>query len=164
MFRSIPIALATVILLATVRPGDAGVSQGNRVRITRLGGTRVVGYLESSDAARVTLKTKDEIDPIAIPMDEVKAAEVSLGTRGYAKRGAVIGGVTGFVLGLIAGAIVAADDIYSDDTDAYAVFAAVTMASIGAGALIGNAIHGDVWKPIGKSDLKEMSKSPAVSP
>ena len=106
MSRLLGIMAAVLVGSAAVSTVHAEVSQGDRVRITRVGGVRLIGYLEASDAAEVKLRTDEQTNLMTIPMKEVTMAEVSLGMRGHATQGAVIGGVVGLLLGYVAAVVV----------------------------------------------------------
>jgi hypothetical protein len=162
MSMRLRIGVAALIGVAMVSAVHAEVSRGDRVRITRLGETRVIGYLESSDAAAVTLRTDGGTNPITIPMKEVTAAELSLGMRSHELRGAVIGGVTGFLIGAFVGAYISAGSWSwskrSDDNGAYAAWAGITLAGVGAGVLIAHAVRGEKWRPLWKSELESVGE------
>jgi hypothetical protein len=166
MSKLIWIVATALIGVATVDTLHAEVSQGDRVRITRIGGIRVVGYLESSDAAELKLRTDAETHPITIPTREVTMAEVSLGTHGHAKQGAIIGGVVGFLFGTLA---VTAEwwedlDLFRVPETDYGLWVGCTLGGVLVGAAIGHAIRWERWRQMWKHEFEASGARPAGSP
>ena len=91
--------------------------------------------------------------PFSTPLSNVARLEVSAGTKGHARTGALIGGGIGAALGLVAVIAVATDDVpgeWFEPTTGETAVGAVLLTATGAGlgALIGALNRSEDWQDV----------------
>lgn len=129
-----------------------------RVRLRLADGSRLTGELLRVDEGRVVVRI-DAAPPEperAIPLAEVKTAQVSRGRHRRVGRGALIGGSIGVVLGAVAGATCDGEGC----GDAYwPIVGGSAFGALGAllGAGIGAFVKTDGWEEIPASSLRPAS-------
>ncbi len=112
------------------------VAVGTRVRLSAAGITTapVIGTIRALDAKTVTIDVPGQAEPLAVPVERIRALEVSLG-----RRSRVTGALVGALLGAAVGALIGkashsngAYDFQSADEAAGALGGLLIGAGVGA--------------------------------
>lgn len=137
------------------------VAPGSQVLIIApsISAHRLLGTIVTVDADTLTLRIKNQVAPLAVPVAAVEKLYVSSGRKRHLLKGAAIGGFSGVGLGAIVGLA-----RYSDDppnsfnfnlSKEQKVFAlSIALGGVGLivgtmiGGLAGDAIGDEIWQPV----------------
>ncbi len=120
---------------------------------------RIIGSLMNLEGDRVIVSEKGG-PGLSIPIESVRAFEVSRGRKSGAGRGAVIGLLSGAAGGIGAGLIVCGNGECEYSSSDYTPLVAGVLGiggalfGAGVGALVGGRIHSDRWESIPLEDLR----------
>lgn len=119
---------------------------GTKVRVRAAApGEPLVGWVTGVDEQDLTLSVRESA-PMKIPRDSISVADMSVGRRGHALQGLLIGAALGAAVGLA----IPVDPVLCKSDPGYAcsrgeILPLTIVAEAGAGALIGHFIKTDRW-------------------
>lgn len=122
---------------------------GDRVRVERISDSpTVTGVLQAVDRDGL-LVDPGHGPPLHIPRNDLLGLSVSRGTRGQARRGAIVGGLFGVGIGVgaVSGACGGDGDNYCSQTKQAGVLAGSIALSALFGAAVGSLIRTEQWVP-----------------
>lgn len=154
------LCLMTVCLALPVRAQDlASLQQGVRIRVHPTAGDSKTGtYLGVTNDSLRFLNEKSRSTTAGIPMEQVKAVQVSNGRS--RSRGLLKGAIIGTAIGFFGGGILGGATYSESDGDGWCIIACsrgetalLTGALLGTGGLFVGSIYGamqgsETWKPV----------------
>jgi hypothetical protein len=158
--QSARLAAAVVLLLgvpwSTARAqGPETPTAGARIRATiKRDGTEWTGELLTLGGDTLRLRPQHRDYAVAIPVSSVARLDVSRGTRPAARKGALIGGLSGMALGMFVEAMAQRQSSRHDSLVFGDGAAMVLMGVIGFGAgtvvglIVGSNTHVDRWERV----------------
>lgn len=147
------LAIRVIVLLTGAAPTGLAAqtaAEGDRVRVERISGSSpVTGVLRAVERDGLLVNQGTTGPTVRVPRDDLLSLSVSQGTRGQAKRGAIIGGLFGVGIGVgaVSGLCGGDGDNYCTQEKQVGVLATGIVLSALFGAAVGSLIRSEQWAP-----------------